>query len=124
VLRTESTFTSKHLERFELFRIAYRNGKILHAEISIDGSVVMIGDPDDKLYGEPRNLGRTSATLHIFVAQCDRSHPDAVVEKSIGRRHGTTGVHRCSTGTPSVSKRICFAQDVAESAREQDHARL
>lgn len=27
----------------------------------------MIGDPDDKLYGEPRTLGRTSASLHIFV---------------------------------------------------------
>ena len=51
----------------ELFRIAHLNGKILHAEISIDGSVVMIGDPDDKLYGEPRKLGRTSASLHIFV---------------------------------------------------------
>jgi PhnB protein len=51
----------------ELFRIAHPNGKILHAEISIDGSVVMIGDPDDKLYGEPRKLGRTSASLHIFV---------------------------------------------------------
>jgi PhnB protein len=51
----------------ELFRIAYPNGKILHAEISIHGSVVMIGDPDDKLYNGPRALGRTSASLHIFV---------------------------------------------------------
>ena len=31
----------------ELFRMARPNGKILHAEISICGSVVMIGDPDD-----------------------------------------------------------------------------
>jgi PhnB protein len=51
----------------ELFRIAHSNGKILHAEISIAGSVVMIGDPDDKLYGKPRALGRTSCSLHIFV---------------------------------------------------------
>ena len=51
----------------ELFRIAYPNGKILHAEMSVQGSVVMIGDPDDKLYGEPRALGRTSASLHIMV---------------------------------------------------------
>jgi PhnB protein len=51
----------------ELFRIAYPNGQILHAEMSIDGSVVMIGDPDNKLYGEPRALGRTSASLHIMV---------------------------------------------------------
>ena len=50
----------------ELFRIAHPKGKILHGEISIHGSVVMIGDPDEKLYGEPRSLGRTSASLHIF----------------------------------------------------------
>lgn len=51
----------------ELFRIAHPNGKILHAEISICGLVLMIGDPDDKLYGEPRALGRCTASLHIFV---------------------------------------------------------
>jgi PhnB protein len=47
----------------ELFRIAHPNGKILHAEISICGSVVMIGDPDDRLYGEPRKLGGCTAGL-------------------------------------------------------------
>jgi len=51
----------------ELFRIDYSDGKILHAEISIHGSVVMIGDPDARLYGDPRALGRCSASLHIFV---------------------------------------------------------
>jgi len=51
----------------ELFRIAYPNGRILHAEISIGGSVFMIGDPDDRLYGEPRALGRCTAGLHIFL---------------------------------------------------------
>jgi len=51
----------------ELFRIAHPNGKILHAELSICGSVVMIGDPDNRLYGEPRALGGCTAGLHIFV---------------------------------------------------------
>lgn len=51
----------------ELFRIAYPNGKILHAELSICGSLVMIGDPDGRLYSEPRALGRCTAGLHIFV---------------------------------------------------------
>lgn len=51
----------------ELFRMAHLNGKILHAEVSIAGSVFMIGDPDDKLYSEPRLLGRCTAGLHIFV---------------------------------------------------------
>jgi PhnB protein len=51
----------------ELLRIAHPDGKILHAEISICGSIIMIGDPDDKLYGEPRALGRSTASLYIFA---------------------------------------------------------
>jgi PhnB protein len=51
----------------ELFRVAHPDGKILHAEIFIAGSVVMIGDPDDKLYGEPRALGRCTTSLHLFL---------------------------------------------------------
>ena len=49
----------------ELFRMARPNGKLLHAEISIEGSVVIIGDPDNRLYSEPRALGRCTASLHI-----------------------------------------------------------
>ena len=51
----------------ELFRIAHSNGRIVHAELSICGSVFMIGDPDDRLYGDPRAIGRCSASLHIFT---------------------------------------------------------
>jgi len=51
----------------ELFRIARPSGKILHAELSICGSTVMIGDPEQELYGEPRSLGGCTASLHIFV---------------------------------------------------------
>ncbi|HEY1604766.1 MAG TPA: VOC family protein [Allosphingosinicella sp.] len=52
----------------ELFRIARPDGRILHAELSIEGSTVMIGDPDNPIYGAPRALGATSAGLHIL---CD-----------------------------------------------------
>jgi PhnB protein len=51
----------------ELFRIASPDGKILHAEISVCGSIVMLGDPDGKLYAEPRSVGRCTAGLHVFV---------------------------------------------------------
>jgi PhnB protein len=51
----------------ELFRIDGPDGRILHAELSICGSVVMIGDPDNKLYAEPRTVGHTTAGLHVFV---------------------------------------------------------
>lgn len=51
----------------ELFRIARPDGKILHAEISICNSVLMIGDPDARLYADPRRLGRCTASLHILT---------------------------------------------------------
>ncbi len=51
----------------ELFRIARGDGSIVHAELSICGSVIMIGDPDGKLYGEPRSVGRCTAGLHVFT---------------------------------------------------------
>jgi PhnB protein len=51
----------------ELFRIADASGRVVHAELAICGSVVMIGDPDDKLYAGPRSLGRCTAGLHIFL---------------------------------------------------------
>jgi PhnB protein len=51
----------------ELFRIARPDGRILHAELSIHGSTVMLGDPDDRLYAEPRQVGRCTAGLHLLV---------------------------------------------------------
>jgi PhnB protein len=51
----------------ELFRIAGPDGRIVHAELSVCGAVVMLGDPDGRLYGEPRALGGCTAGLHLFV---------------------------------------------------------
>jgi PhnB protein len=52
----------------ELFRITGKDGKIVHGEMTICGSVIMIGDPGDgSLYGEPRKLGGCTAGLHIMV---------------------------------------------------------
>lgn len=60
-------FYTRAFGAVELFRIAHPDGKILHAEISIAGSVVMIGDPDKKWYSDPRGLGRCTTSLHLFV---------------------------------------------------------
>jgi PhnB protein len=51
----------------EILRVAHPDGRILHSEISIQGSVVMIGDPGEEHYGDPRALGRCTAGLHLFV---------------------------------------------------------
>ncbi|TPL58501.1 VOC family protein [Mesorhizobium sp. B2-4-2] len=60
-------FYERAFGAMELFRIAHPGGKIMHAEILICGAVIMIGDPDERLYGEPRTLGRCTAGLHIFT---------------------------------------------------------
>ena len=60
-------FYKRAFDAVELFRIAAPDGRILHAELSIHGAVVMIGDPDGELYAEPKALGRTTAGLHVFV---------------------------------------------------------
>ena len=52
----------------ELFRVTGKYNKIVHGELAICGSVVMIGDPGEgDLYGEPRKLGGCTAGLHIMV---------------------------------------------------------
>jgi PhnB protein len=51
----------------ELFRIARPDGGIIHAELSLYGATIMMGDPDDRLYAEPRQVGRSTAGLHLFV---------------------------------------------------------
>src|SRR5690242_15918727 len=60
-------FYARAFGAVERFRIAGSDGKIIHAEIAIGGSVVMIGDPGQRYYGDPRRLGGCSASLHIFT---------------------------------------------------------
>jgi PhnB protein len=60
-------FYTRAFGAVEVFRVAHPNGRIVHAEVSIAGSVFMIGDPDEKLYSDPRALGRCTTSLHIFV---------------------------------------------------------
>jgi PhnB protein len=52
----------------EMFRIDGPDGRIVHAELSMCGATVMLGDPTDpSLYADPRTLGHTTAGLHLFV---------------------------------------------------------
>lgn len=61
-------FYEKAFGAQELFRVIGKDGKIVHGEIAICGSVVMIGDPGGGgFYGEPRKLGGCTAGLHIMV---------------------------------------------------------
>src|SRR6185437_10172774 len=62
------TFYERAFGAQELFRVTGKDGRMVHGELAICGSVVMIGDPGDgDLYGEPRKLGGCTAGLHIMV---------------------------------------------------------
>jgi PhnB protein len=51
----------------ELFRIAAPDGRIVHSELVVCNATVMLGDPDARLYDEPRQLGACTAGLHLIV---------------------------------------------------------
>jgi PhnB protein len=60
----------------EEFRIDAPGGGILHAEIAVGGSVLMLGDASTEEaeggdFVAPGRLGGTSVTLHVFVPDVD-----------------------------------------------------
>jgi len=61
----------------EVLRIAAPDGRVLHAEITIEGSLVMLGDADDP-FSAPTALGGTTAGLHAYVADVDARLAQAV----------------------------------------------
>ncbi|NEA27419.1 VOC family protein [Actinomadura bangladeshensis] len=53
----------------ELFRLDGEDGRIVHAEISVQGSTLMLGDGDASFV--PPGDGGTSVILHVYVADVD-----------------------------------------------------
>jgi PhnB protein len=60
-------FYAKAFGAREIFRIAAPDGRIVHSELAVCGSTVMLGDPADRIYDEPRHLGACTAGLHLMV---------------------------------------------------------
>lgn len=61
----------------ELFRLAGWDGRIVHSEVSIEGSVFMLGDADGD-FAAPPDLGGTSVGLHVYVRDVDAFADTAV----------------------------------------------
>ncbi|MFA1537498.1 VOC family protein [Actinomadura monticuli] len=53
----------------ELFRLDGDDGRIVHAEISVQGSTLMLGDAEGP-FGPPGEAG-TSVLLHVYVPDVD-----------------------------------------------------
>jgi PhnB protein len=60
----------------ELFRITHPDGRVLHAELTIGGSVVMVGDAADG-FTTPSKAGATVG-VHVFVDDVDALCAEAV----------------------------------------------
>lgn len=54
----------------ELFRIASPDGKIIHSEVQIQGSTVMVGDASPP-FEDPQSLQGTCVGLHVYVQDVD-----------------------------------------------------
>ncbi|MFD3523365.1 VOC family protein [Streptomyces sp. NPDC058653] len=55
----------------ELFRVDGPRGRIVHAEMGVEGSVFMLGDAEGPVFGAPGALGGTTVGLHVFVEDVD-----------------------------------------------------
>jgi PhnB protein len=63
----------------ELVRMPSPNGQIMHAELKIGDSIVMLGDENPQIGAlSPLSIGGTASSLHVYVANVD-----AVVQKAI-----------------------------------------
>ncbi|MFD7204825.1 VOC family protein [Streptomyces sp. NPDC059893] len=55
----------------ELFRIDGLDGRVVHAEVSVAGSTIMLGDAEGPLFRAPTAAGGTTVGLHVFVDDVD-----------------------------------------------------
>ncbi len=63
-------FYKKAFGAAEVFRISQPNGQIVHAEILIGGSIIMVGDGGG-VFGTPHSLGGTPIGLHMYIEDVD-----------------------------------------------------
>lgn len=72
-------FYKKAFGAEEMFRLAGKDGKLMHASIAISGNVVMMND-EFLEYGalSPLAVGGTGSSLHLMVADVDSAFQRAV----------------------------------------------
>jgi PhnB protein len=62
----------------EVARMATPDGKIMHAELQIGDSFIMLGDENPQYNRSPKSLGGTAVGLHLYVPDVDAAFARAV----------------------------------------------
>ena len=83
VLRNASAAIEFYKRAFgaeEVVRMPGPDGKVMHAEIKIGDSFIMLGDEMEGMgtAKSPQSLGATSVSLHVYVENVDKSIERAV----------------------------------------------
>jgi PhnB protein len=75
-------FYGKAFRAQELFRVQAPGGPIIHAELSIEGSVVMVGEAAG-FFKDPFSLQGTSVGIHVYVENVDECFSQALAAGAI-----------------------------------------
>jgi uncharacterized glyoxalase superfamily protein PhnB len=60
----------------ERFRVPGEDGRSMHAEVELEGAVVMLGRPD-RDYRNPKRLGGSTQLVYVYVDDVDAHHDHA-----------------------------------------------
>lgn len=73
-------FYEKAFGAEEVVRMAGPGGSVMHAEIRIGDSQIMLGDefPGQPGFGAPSTIGGTTVNLHLYVEDADEAYERAV----------------------------------------------
>ncbi len=74
-------FYKKAFDAVEHSRMPHPDGRLVHAELSIGGSLVYLSDDFPEMTGQessPAALGSTTVTMHRYVEDCDAAIAQAL----------------------------------------------
>jgi len=71
-------FYKKAFGAKELSVLKSPDGKLMHAEVKIGNSILMIADVYEGMNQDPKALGGTPVTIHMYVKDADKTYHQAL----------------------------------------------
>lgn len=111
----------------EEMRVVGDDGRIGHAQLTIDGARIMLSDENPDLgVVSPRTLGGTSTAVHLGVADVDATYAGAVGAGATALRDPADQPHGARLGTivDPFGHRWTLSQQIEATAAHDDAARI